>query len=66
MQKLIILDNETGIAHICEVPLDFTGEGGDEDEITTLALCEKLGIEDFNSCQWMLALEISDLSDYKK
>lgn len=60
MQKLIILDNETGIAHICEVPLDFTGDGSEEDEILTTSLCKKLGIDDFNSCQWMLALEVSD------
>lgn len=62
MQKLIILDSETGIAHIFNVPLDFESDSYDTDEpdnITIDSICEKFG-GIANSCQWMVALEIND------
>ena len=51
MQKLIILDSETGICHI----LNVSEEQTEDLEITV----EELGYNS-NSCQFMLALEIND------
>lgn len=59
MQKLIILDSETGIAHIIECPLDFDGSGSEESDLTYSATCEQLGISE-NGASYMLALEIND------
>lgn len=53
MQKLIILDSETGIAHIFNL-----GEGFfDDDDIESMVEVKGFNI---SSCQWMVALEIED------
>lgn len=52
MQKLIILDSETGVCTI----LPFMG---DEYEDDLEMFIEKLGFN-VSSCQWMIALEIND------
>lgn len=51
MQKLIILDSETGIADIRNIPLEV------EDIETYIDECLPYNI---NSVQWMIALEIND------
>ena len=58
MQKLIILDSETGIAHIIECPDDFDDSGSYESEITFKATCDKLGISENST--YILSLEIND------
>ena len=52
MQKLIILDSETGICYIYN--LDDLYDTTDLTEVV-----EELGYNS-NSCQWMVALEIND------
>lgn len=56
MQKLIILDSETGIAYIVECPDDINTDN--EDSILE-KICTDLDIS-FSCIQWMSALEIND------
>ena len=51
MQKLIILDSETGIADISHIPLEI------EDIETYIDECLPYNV---NTCQWMVALEINN------
>lgn len=52
MQKLIILDSETGVATILELPIDIFEE----------SLEEWVTDKGYNasSCHWLVALEIND------
>lgn len=59
MQKLIILDSETGVCHIVECPQDMEDSNSDEYELSINTVCDNMGIN-YNSCQYMIALEIND------
>lgn len=52
MQKLIILDSETGVATILELPINIMDESVEE-------WVEEKGYN-ASSCHWMVALEIND------
>ena len=52
MQKLIILDSETGIADILDLPIDIFDESVEE-------WIEENGYNT-SSCHWMVALEINN------
>lgn len=52
MQKLIILDGETGIATILELPIDIMEDSVEE-------WVEEKGYNT-SSCHWMVALEVDD------
>lgn len=52
MQKLIILDSETGIATILELPIDIFEDSVEE-------WVEEKGYNT-SSCHWMVALEVND------
>lgn len=51
-QKLIILDSETGVATILELPIDIFEESLEK-------WIEEKGYNT-SSCHWMVALEIND------
>ncbi len=59
MQKLIILDDETGTAHIVNCPIGFDVDD-DEYEGFITDLEKKLDINNFHSTTWMIVLEIND------
>lgn len=53
MQKLIILDSETGICHIHKMDSEMY----QDDDNMDMYIGERFNI---HNCQWMIALEIED------